>query len=58
MLASTVATAAVRTNTTASHSGRVIHQAKLLGSGSAMPVVMLSMALMPAIARRIGMCQR
>lgn len=52
------AMAATRTSVTASHSGRVANQAKLLGSGRAMPVTIANTALMPAIASSTGICQR
>lgn len=56
--ARTQARVAVSVNTTASQSGRVIHQPMLLGSGSAKPVTIANTAQAPAIASSTGMCHR
>lgn len=49
---------ATRTKAIASHSGRVIHHSRLLGSGRAIPVVIAKTALIPAIVSSTGMCHR
>lgn len=49
---------ATRTKAIASHSGRVIHHSRLLGSGRAIPVIIAKTALTPAIVSSTGMCHR